>query len=68
MAYYDMSRVSARASLRRVLRVMLGEFVAWREDAASRHTLGRLSDRELSDIGLNRSDLTLSRRDDQRDP
>ncbi|MFD0978101.1 DUF1127 domain-containing protein [Tropicimonas aquimaris] len=66
MAYYETSRTGAHTSLRRAFRILLGEILAWREDADSRHRLGRLSDRELSDIGLNRSDLELSRRDDLR--
>ncbi|WP_068114006.1 DUF1127 domain-containing protein [Tropicimonas marinistellae] len=62
MAFHDMTR-PANGRLRRAVGTIVGEFFAWRDDAASRRILGRLTDHELHDIGLSRGALDLSKRD-----
>jgi len=64
MAFYDTTRPAAVGRLGRAVETLFAEVAAWREARANRAALSRLSDRELSDIGLLRADLeTMSRRD-----
>ena len=68
MAYFDTSRPVARpraafgtpfgtGPLGRFLSAFVADFLQWRERRQTVDALSRLSDRELSDIGLTRSDL-----------
>ena len=66
MAFQDMIRPDAQSRLRRLAETLFGEFVAWRERTETRRTFGRMSDRELSDIGLSRGELDLPRADHLR--
>ena len=45
------------ATARRLLLILLGRFMGWRERARSRHLLLQLDDRMLRDVGLSRSDV-----------
>jgi uncharacterized protein YjiS (DUF1127 family) len=66
MAFYDITRPAA-GRLSRAVSSLLAEFVAWRDACATRAALARLSDHELTDIGLQRSDIeTMSRRELRR--
>ncbi len=57
MAFYDTTRPQAAGSTSRAVFSFVTEFRAWREAALTRRALSKLSDHELSDIGLQRSDL-----------
>ena len=57
MAFYDTPRHAAAGPMGRVVASLTEEFRAWREARINRAALARLSDRELSDIGLLRADL-----------
>ena len=64
MAFYDTSRPAAgpaSGTVSRVVRGVIADFAAWREARVNRAALSRLSDRELSDIGLMRADLDAMR-------
>jgi uncharacterized protein YjiS (DUF1127 family) len=62
MAFYDTTRPAA-GPLGRAFATIADEFRVWREARVNRAALAKLSDRELSDIGLLRSDLDeMSRR------
>ena len=62
MAFYDPSRPAA-SGFARPLSTLYAEFLAWREARLNRAALSRLSDHELADIGLQRSDIDeMSRR------
>lgn len=64
MAYYDTPRTPAAGSLSRLVSGLFGQFIAWREARLTRAALAGLTDRELYDIGLQRSDLdNMSRQD-----
>lgn len=41
------------------LNSLVGAFIAWNDARVTRKALGSLSDRELSDIGLARSDIDM---------
>ncbi len=56
MAFFDPSRPAA-SGFARPLSTLYAEFLAWREARLNRAALSRLSERELSDIGLQRSDI-----------
>ena len=67
MAFYDTTRPLAAGTFSRAVATLVTEFRAWREAVLTRRALDKLSDRELADIGLLRSDLdSMSRRDLQR--
>lgn len=38
---------------------VFGKFAAWNDARVTRNALGKLSDRELDDIGLSRSDINM---------
>ncbi len=57
MAYFDTTRPSLTGSFGRTLAIAAARVSAWREARVTRATLGALSDRELADIGLQRSDF-----------
>ncbi len=57
MAYYTTTHPASDSRLRRTFTALLAEFSAWREAVATRNALSRLTDAELSDIGLTRGDL-----------
>jgi len=64
MAFYDTSRPAAgpaAGTLSRLVATIVAGFAAWREARMNRAALSRLSDRELSDIGLMRADLDAMR-------
>ena len=64
MAFYDPTRPAAAGLLGRTVSNLAADLRAWREARVNRAALAKLSDRELSDIGLMRSDLDeMSRRD-----
>lgn len=64
MAFYDNARPQATGSIFRAVANFVADIRAWREAALTRRALEKLTDRELADIGLLRSDLTdLSVRD-----
>lgn len=64
MAFYDTPRTATAGTLSRAVSSLIVDFNAWRDARITRSALARLSDRELSDIGLQRSDLDeMSRRD-----
>lgn len=43
---------------------LMGSFVAWNDARVTRNALAQLSDRELSDIGLDRGDIDVVARGD----
>lgn len=62
MAVYDHTRPQTDSHLfgghlNRLVPSLLGRFAAWNDTRATRKALSRLSDRELEDIGLKRSDI-----------
>ena len=63
MAFFDPTRQAAAgfgrpaAGFGRALSTLHAEFLAWREARMNRAALARLSDHELADIGLQRSDI-----------
>ena len=57
MAYFDTTHTATTGRVRRMIAQLVGEFTAWREERATRDALGKLTDRELYDIGLMRGDL-----------
>lgn len=57
MAFYDTTRPHAAGSISRAVSTFVAEFRTWREAAMTRRALSKLSDHELADIGLLRSDL-----------
>lgn len=63
LSYVDASleeanlRVAPLPSKPSGLRALIAAFRTWRENRVARAELEMLSDRELADIGLNRSDL-----------
>jgi uncharacterized protein YjiS (DUF1127 family) len=64
MAAYESSRAApfgAISIFRSVQFVteFLNSFAAWNDARVTRHALGKLSDRELDDIGLCRGDVDL---------
>ena len=40
-----------------VISALTGAFATWNDTRAARNALGKLSDRQLDDIGLNRGDI-----------
>jgi uncharacterized protein YjiS (DUF1127 family) len=56
MAFFDPSRPVA-SGFARPVSTLYAEFLAWREARLNRAALSRLSDHELADIGLQRSDI-----------
>ena len=64
MAAYQTSRVAPKGVLSTLvagagLQSLLGAFLAWNDARVTRKALGRLSDRELDDIGLCRGDVEM---------
>ena len=57
MAFYDLTHTATVGRLRRVVTQFAADLMAWREERATRAALGKLTDRELNDIGLKRGDL-----------
>ena len=57
MAFYDLTHTATVGRLRRVVADFAAGLLAWREERATRAALGKLTDRELNDIGLVRGDL-----------
>ena len=57
MAFFDISRSAAPRSLGSVFARIAADAHAWYEARITRRALAKLSDRELNDIGLQRSDL-----------
>ena len=58
MAYFDSARPTLFATgPSRVARRLVDALRAWQEARLTRRALSPLSDRELADIGLQRSDL-----------
>ena len=62
MAAFDTTRTTygsatAVSTFGSLFSTAFAAFVSWREAAATRKALGSLTDRELEDIGLLRSDL-----------
>ncbi|MEL6208195.1 MAG: DUF1127 domain-containing protein [Pseudomonadota bacterium] len=57
MAFFDTSRPANAGQLRRAVATLFTDFAAWRDARATRTALNKLTDRELSDIGLQRSDF-----------
>jgi uncharacterized protein YjiS (DUF1127 family) len=57
MAFYDTTRPAAAGRFSRAVSAVLADFHAWNEARLTRRALKALSDRELADIGLQRSDL-----------
>ncbi len=54
MTTYDLSRPATRGGL---FNRLLAGVLAWNDARQTRNALERLSDHELADIGLNRSDI-----------
>lgn len=62
MAYFDLTHPATAGRPSRTTRNLIASYLSWREARQTRAALSKLSDRELSDIGLIRADLdTLSR-------
>ena len=60
MAAFDTTRPMGASTLSRTAHLIsdaFGHFGAWNDERITRKTLSRLSDRELDDIGLSRSDI-----------
>ena len=57
MAIITNRSVGAGFSATRVLADIVGKLVAWNDARVTRNSLSRLSDRELADLGLVRSDI-----------
>ncbi|MEO1140449.1 MAG: DUF1127 domain-containing protein [Pseudomonadota bacterium] len=59
MAVIDTLRTprANRAPLRYSLQSIVAAFAAWNDARITRNALSKLSDRELDDIGLSRSDI-----------
>ncbi|MEM9248981.1 MAG: DUF1127 domain-containing protein [Pseudomonadota bacterium] len=57
MAFYDSTRTHATGSLSGAIATLISEVRTWRDGILTRRALAKLTDRELSDIGLLRSDL-----------
>ncbi|MEM6739771.1 MAG: DUF1127 domain-containing protein [Pseudomonadota bacterium] len=67
MAFFDTTRPQAAGSISRGVTAFFAGLQAWREAARTRRALSKLTDRELADIGLHRSDLDmLTRREAAR--
>lgn len=59
MAFYDTTRLTTFGRESRTKTSLLATFLAWREGRATRKALSKLTDRELTDIGLKRADIDL---------
>lgn len=58
MAVYDAPRTTAPAAgLFGIISSVIGSLAAWNDARITRNALSKLSDRELEDIGLCRSDI-----------
>lgn len=61
MTFYAQSRIHTEEVLAGFQGLSLGAFIAtlktWNDERITRRELNALSDRELSDIGLSRSDI-----------
>ncbi|WP_111735412.1 DUF1127 domain-containing protein [Roseovarius amoyensis] len=57
MAVMDTTRTASPAGIRGGLFKVFSRLVAWNEARRTRKILSTLSDRELEDIGLTRSDI-----------
>lgn len=58
MAVYDAPRTTAPAAgLSGIFSSIIGSLAAWNDARITRNALSKLSDRELEDIGLCRSDI-----------
>ncbi|RDC71364.1 DUF1127 domain-containing protein [Rhodovulum sp. 12E13] len=63
MAYFDIRTPATAGRLGRAVDTLIASVAEWREARINRRALAKLSDRELADIGLQRSDLdTMTRR------
>ena len=63
MAYFDIRTPATAGRLGRAVDNLIASVADWREARINRRALAKLSDRELADIGLQRSDLdTMTRR------
>lgn len=65
MAFYDTTRPAGFGRVRRLIAEIVHDFADWREERETRKALSKLTDGELFDIGLQRSDLHM-RRDELR--
>jgi uncharacterized protein YjiS (DUF1127 family) len=67
MAYFDIRSPQTAGHLGRAVDTLVAGIAAWREARINRRALARLSDHELADIGLQRSDLeTMTHRSRKR--
>lgn len=57
MAAYELNRMAAPGTRVGVAGRLVAAFSAWNDARVTRKALSRLSDRELEDIGLSRSDI-----------
>ena len=62
MAAFDTTRPAygsapVAGKIKGFLSALVANYAAWNDQRITRKTLSALSDRELSDIGLNRSDI-----------
>ncbi len=59
MAAIDNTRApyAANGQFGGFISTLIGSFVAWNDARVTRNALGKLTDRELADIGLDRGDI-----------
>ncbi|MCB2095515.1 MAG: DUF1127 domain-containing protein [Rhodobacteraceae bacterium] len=57
MSVYETNRPATVGTFSGVFGLMVSTFTAWNDARATRKALTKLSDRELDDIGLCRSDI-----------
>jgi len=57
MSVYTTNRASANGAATGIVRRIVNSFSAWNDARVTRNALAKLSDRELDDIGLTRSDI-----------
>lgn len=57
MSVYEIHRPATAGSLSGVFGLFVSAFSAWNDARVTRNALGKLSDRELDDIGLCRGDI-----------
>jgi uncharacterized protein YjiS (DUF1127 family) len=57
MSAYVSSRATSNRAATGIVSRMANAFSAWNDARATRNALAKLSDRELDDIGLSRSDI-----------
>ncbi len=57
MSVYTTNRASANGAATGIVSRIVNSFSAWNDARVTRNALAKLSDRELDDIGLTRSDI-----------